>query len=132
TLYLMKWWAIYNPTMSFASMLGYVLVLGFGATAMIEGRMSMGDLMFFFLLLSLFYEPVSKLRQLNQMLFSSRAAGDRVFEIMDSEDEPNAAHGESLPEKIRAHVRFENVTFSYGEQSTLHGVNLEAEPGETV
>ena len=132
TLYLMKWWAIYNPTMSFASMLGYVLVLGFGAQAMIEQRMTIGDMTFFFLLLSLFYEPVSKLRQLNQMIFSSRAAGDRVFEIMDSEDEPNAAEGESLPEEIRAHVRFENVTFSYGEQSTLHGVDLDAEPGQTI
>ncbi len=132
TLYLMKWWAIYNPSMSFASMLGYVLVLGFGAVAMIENRMTIGDMTFFFLLLSLFYEPVAKLRQLNQMIFSSRAAGDRVFEIMDSEDEPNAAAGESLPEKIRAHVRFENVTFSYGEQSTLHGVDLEAEPGQTI
>ena len=95
----MKWWAIYNPTMSFASMLGYVLVLGFGAQAMIEHRMTIGDLTFFFLLLSLFYEPVGKLRQLNQMIFSSRAAGDRVFEIMDAEDEPNAADGESCPRK---------------------------------
>lgn len=132
TLYLMKWWAIYNPTMSFASMLGYVLVLGFGAKAMIEHRMTIGDMTFFFLLLSLFYEPVGKLRQLNQMIFSSRAAGDRVFEIMDSEDEANAAEGETLPDEIRAHVRFDKVTFSYGEQSTLHGVDLEAEPGQTV
>ena len=132
TLYLMKWWAIYNPTMSFASMLGYVLVLGFGAQAMIEKRMTIGDVTFFFLLLSLFYEPVGKLRQLNQMIFSSRAAGDRVFEIMDAEDEPNAAEGEILPQEIRAHVRFDKVTFSYGEQATLHGVDLEAQPGQTI
>jgi ATP-binding cassette subfamily B protein len=132
TLHLMKWWAIYNPSMSFASMLGYVLVLGFGAAAMIQGRMTIGDLTFFFLLLSLFYEPVGKLRQLNQMIFSSRAAGDRVFEIMDSEDEANAAEGGSLPEKISAHVRFENVSFAYGSQPTLHEVNLEAAPGRTI
>jgi ATP-binding cassette, subfamily B, bacterial len=132
TLHLMKCWAIYNPSMSFASMLGYVLVLGFGALAIIEGRMSVGDLTFFFLLLSLFYEPVGKLRQLNQMIFSSRAAGDRVFEIMDSEDEANAAEGASLPEKIDAHVRFENVSFAYGSQPTLHEVNLNAAPGQTI
>jgi ATP-binding cassette subfamily B protein len=132
TLHLMKWWAVYNPTMSFASMLGYVLVLGFGAVAIIEGRMTIGDLTFFFLLLSLFYEPVGKLRQLNQMIFSSRAAGDRVFEIMDSEDEANAADGASLPEKIAAHVRFENVSFAYGSQPTLNGVNLDALPGQTI
>ncbi len=132
TLYLMKWWALYNPSMSFASMLGYVLVLGFGSAAIIAGRMTLGDMTFFFLLLSLFYEPVGKLRQLNQMIFASRAAGDRVFEIMDSEDEANAADGASLPEKIAAHVRFENVSFAYGSQPTLNGVNLDASPGQTI
>ncbi|GAA5480984.1 ABC transporter ATP-binding protein [Haloferula sargassicola] len=132
TLHLMKWWAVYNPSMSFVSMLGYVLVLGFGSQAIIEGRMTVGDITFFFLLLSLFYEPVSKLRQLNQLVFSSRAAADRVFEIMDSEDEPNAAEGETLPATIRAAVRFEQVTFSYGDQPTLHEVEILAQPGETV
>jgi len=132
TLYLMKWWAVYNPSMSFASMLGYVLVLGFGGAAAIRGEMSPGQFLQFYLLLSLFYEPVSKLRQLNQMIFSSRAAGDRVFEIMDAADEPNAASGARLPDSIRAHVRFEGVSFAYGSQPTLHQVDLEAEPGRTV
>ncbi|TAE76715.1 MAG: ABC transporter ATP-binding protein [Verrucomicrobia bacterium] len=132
TLNLMKWWAIYNPSMSFASMLGYVLVLGLGGQAVIANRIAIGDLVFFFLLLNLFYEPVSKLRQLNQMIFSSRAAGDRVFEILDSEDEPNAAHGSSLPATIEAHVRFENVAFAYNDQPTLHGVDFDAPPGNTI
>lgn len=132
TLYLMKWWAIYNPSMSFASMLGYALVLGIGGHAVIQGRIEIGDLVFFFLLLSLFYEPVTKLRQLNQMIFSSRAAADRVFEIMDADEEPNAAGGKPLPNHIQAHVRFEKVSFSYGEQPTLHDVEIEAEPGRTV
>ena len=132
TLYLMKWWAIYNPSMSFAGMLGYVLVLGFGSQAIIQDRMTSGELFQFILLLSLFYEPVSKLRQLNQMVFSSRAAGDRVFEILDSEDEANAASGNSLPETIRAHVRFDSVSFAYGEQPTLNEVTLDAAPGETI
>ncbi|MDX1681202.1 MAG: ABC transporter ATP-binding protein, partial [Akkermansiaceae bacterium] len=132
TLYLMKWWAFYNPAMSFAGMLGYVLVLGFGSAAVINKQMTTGDLFMFFLLLGLFYEPVTKLRQLNQMIFSSRAAGDRVFEIIDSEDEANAASGDTLPDDIRAHVRFEDVSFAYDKQPTLSHVDLEAEPGKTI
>jgi ATP-binding cassette subfamily B protein/subfamily B ATP-binding cassette protein MsbA len=132
TLHLMKWWAYYNPSMSFASMLGYALVLFFGGKAVIDGTMTTGQLFGFFLLLSLFYEPVSRLRQLNQMIFSSRAAADRVFEIMDAEEEPNAAGGKTLPDQIQAHVRFENVSFSYGEQPTLHDVEIEAGPGRTI
>jgi len=132
TLRLMKWWAVYSPGMSFLGMIGYVLVLGFGGQDVINGDMEKGEFLKFFLLLSLFYEPVGKLHQLNQMALSSRAAADRVFEILDSEDEPNPAEGKSLPENLQAHVRFENVSFSYGEQPTLHKVTLEAKPGETI
>lgn len=132
TLYLMSWWAVYNPAMSFAGMLGYALVLGFGGQAVINGTMEPGELVKFFLLLSLFYEPVSKLRQLNQMIFSSRAAGDRVFEIIDSDDEDNAADGDELLKALSAHVRFEDVSFAYGKQPTLTHINLEAKPGQTI
>jgi len=132
TLRLMSWWAVYNPSMSFISMIGYVLVLWFGGQAVIAGRIDIGDLVFFFLLISLFYEPVTKLRQLNQMVLSSRAAGDRVFEILDSDNEANADQGERLPETIRADVRFDQVSFSYDEQPTLNEVTLHAAPGQTV
>ena len=132
TLRLMSWWAVYNPSMSFISMVGYVLVLWFGGQAVIEGRMDLGDLVFFFLLISLFYEPVTKLRQLNQMILSSRAAGDRVFEILDSANEANADQGQRLPAEIHADVRFDQVSFSYDEQPTLHEVTLHAPPGQTV
>jgi ABC-type multidrug transport system fused ATPase/permease subunit len=66
------------------------------------------------------------------MILSGRAAADRVFEIMDSEDEINATSGKELPPTIQGHVRFENVSFSYQDQPTLHEVNIEAKPGQVV
>lgn len=136
TLRLMKWWAVYNPSMSFVQMLGYVIVLGIGGLGVIEGRIELSDLLTFFLLLSLFYDPIGNLRQLNQLFLSSRAAGDRVFEILDSEEEPNPQDGILLGEDMRAHVTFENLSFSYGEdgskKTTLNKVSLEAKPGQTV
>ncbi|MGE9271423.1 MAG: ABC transporter ATP-binding protein [Verrucomicrobiales bacterium] len=132
TLHLMSWWAVYNPSMSFIGMLGYVLVLWFGGQAYLEGRIEIGDITFFFLLLGLFYEPVTKLRQLNQMVLSSRAAGDRVFEILDSQNEAHADHGKKLPDDLRAEVLFDQVSFSYDEQPTLHGITLHAKPGQTI
>jgi ABC-type multidrug transport system fused ATPase/permease subunit len=65
-------------------------------------------------------------------VLSGRAAADRVFEIMDTEDEIHASSGEVLPEHVQGHVRFENVTFSYQNQPTLEDVSLEALPGQTV
>jgi ATP-binding cassette subfamily B protein len=132
TLRMMKWWSIYSPGMSFLRMTGYVLVLAFGGAAVMEGTLTLGDFTKFLLFLSLFYEPIDRLNSLNQMLLSGKAAADRVFEILDAEDEPNAIAGVALPEKITGHVRFERVCFSYQEQPTLHQVTIDALPGQTI
>ena len=132
SLRIMRWWAFYSPGMSFVGMVGYALVLGFGGQAVMSGRMDLGDLVLFFLLLSLFYEPVSKLHQLNQMALSSRAAADRVFEILDSEDEPHSEAGQALNKPVLGDVRLESVSFSYGAQPTLRDISLRARPGETI
>lgn len=131
-LRMMKWWALYSPGMSFVRMTGYVLVLAFGGKAVMDGTLKPGEFTGFLLFLSLFYEPIDRLNSLNQMILSGRAAADRVFEILDCDDEVNAREGSSLPSIVRGHVRFEAVDFSYQDQSTLHGLTLEALPGQTV
>jgi ATP-binding cassette, subfamily B, bacterial len=132
TLRMMKWWALYSPGMSFLRMTGYVLVLAFGGGAVMKGTLTIGDFTKFLLFLSLFYEPIDRLNSLNQMLLSGRAAADRVFEILDSGEEPNSTQGGHLPVKIDGHVRFENVSFSYQDQPTLENVTLDALPGQTI
>jgi ATP-binding cassette subfamily B protein/subfamily B ATP-binding cassette protein MsbA len=132
TLRMMKWWAIYSPSMSFLRMIGYVLVLGFGGSAVMRNELTIGDFAKFLLFLSLFYEPIDRLNSLNQMLLSGRAAADRVFEILDSEEEPNSTTGAELPAEIAGHVHFENVTFAYQDQPTLNGITLDAQPGQTI
>lgn len=132
TLRMMKWWAIYSPGMSFVRMIGYVLVLAFGGAAVMRGELTKGDFTKFLLFLSLFYEPIDRLNSLNQMILSGRAAADRVFEILDADEERNSTQGAHLPEKIAGHVHFENVSFSYQDQPTLHGVTLDAQAGQTI
>ncbi len=132
TLRVMKWWALYSPGMSFMRMTGYVLVLGTGGAAAMRGELSMGDLTKFLLFLSLFYEPIDRLNSLNQMLLSGRAAADRVFQILDVPEESNATMGDSLKLPVRGDVAFQNVSFSYQEQPTLHAINLHATAGQTI
>jgi ATP-binding cassette subfamily B protein/subfamily B ATP-binding cassette protein MsbA len=132
TLRMMKWWAIYSPGMSFLRMTGYVLVLAFGGAAVMEKSLTLGDFTKFLLFLSLFYEPIDRLNSLNQMLLSGRAAADRVFDILDADEEPNAVRGKELPKTITGHVRFDRVSFSYQDQPTLDGVSLDAPPGKTI
>jgi ABC-type multidrug transport system fused ATPase/permease subunit len=132
TLQVMRYWAAYSPGMNFIGMGGSVLVLGIGGGQVLRGEMSYGQLTAFFLLLNGFYEPVRVLHQLNQMFLSARAAGDRVFEILDTDDEIHARDGQPLPEPVCGAVVLTDVSFSYGNQPTLEHVSIYADPGETV
>jgi ABC-type multidrug transport system fused ATPase/permease subunit len=134
TLVVMRTWALYSPSMSFFASLGLVLILGFGGREVIAGRMDIGELTMFLLLAGFLYDPIGRLHQLNQLFQSGRAAGERVFEIMDETAEPGAV-GESTVESValEGDVRFSNVGFAYtDEMPVLRNINLHAEPGQTV
>ena len=133
SLRVMLWWAMYSPSMSFVRMIGYVLVLGVGGREIMAGNLSIGDFAGGFLVsLALFYEPIDRLNSLNQMLLSGRAAADRVFEILDAEEESNATSGEKISGTPLGLVEFIDVSFGYQDQPTLHEVSLRAEPGQTI
>tara|TARA_B100000902_G_scaffold157872_1_gene153975 strand:+ start:4315 stop:5994 length:1680 start_codon:yes stop_codon:yes gene_type:complete len=133
TLRTMFAWAIYNPSMSFIGGIGFILVIGFGGNLALQGQMSPGEITAFLLYLTLFYEPVSRLHQLNQMLQSGRAAAERVFDILDSVDEPGLNGGIELKAPVNGRVEYKDVEFNYGEDTqTINGVNLNAEPGQTI
>ena len=133
TLRTMFAWTIYNPSMSFIGGIGFILVIGFGGNLALQGQMSPGEITAFLLYLTLFYEPVGRLHQLNQMLQSGRAAAERVFEILDSEDEPGLADGIELKVPIGGRVVYKNVNFNYGDgNQTICEVDLNADPGQTI
>ncbi|MBT5707187.1 MAG: ABC transporter ATP-binding protein, partial [Verrucomicrobia bacterium] len=90
TLDIMKAWALYYPSMAFINSLGTGLILWVGGVQVINGTMTVGELMGFVFFLNLLYDPVSRLHGLNQMMQGARAAGERVFDILDQETErPN-------------------------------------------
>jgi ABC-type multidrug transport system fused ATPase/permease subunit len=88
-------WALYNPSMSFLSAVGSVLVLGFGGQEVVAGRLGFGEFTAFLLLVGFLYDPIGKLHSLNQLVQSGRAAGERILEILD--EKPEADEAESAP-----------------------------------
>ena len=134
TLRVMKIWAIYSPAMTFAGSLGMVLVLWVGGPMVIEGTMTLGELVGFIFYLTLFYEPIGRLDGLNQMLQSARAASERVFDILDVNDEKREWHGAArLKTPVRGEVRYDNVNFSYNAgHLTLKNSSLHAYPGQMI
>ncbi len=132
TLVVMRVWAIYNPSMSFFAAAGMALVVGLGGKAVLTGEMTIGQLTGFLLLVGFLYEPIGKLHSLNQLVQSGRAAGERVFEIMDETAEPGRVECDERVE-IAGDVRFKNVCFAYSDElPVLHDITFHARPGETV
>jgi ABC-type multidrug transport system fused ATPase/permease subunit len=133
TLIVMKVWAAYNPTMYLIGTLGVIVTVFFGTRAVLSGTMELGSLGAFLLATAYLYEPVGKLHQLNQLLQAGRAAGERVFEIMDEAIEPGWLTAGSTS-RIAGDVRYENVTFSYSHDArvALDRVSFHAHPGETI
>ena len=133
TLVVMRVWAVYNPSMSFLASLGVTLVIAFGAQAVLRGEMSVGDLTGFLLLTGFLYEPIGRLHQLNQILQAGRAAGERVFEILDEPAEPSDTLQSNLILPLKGEVRFQNVSFSYRpEIPVLDDITLHAQAGQTL
>jgi ATP-binding cassette subfamily B protein len=159
TLGIMRVWAAYSPAMSFAGALGLGLVLWIGGRQILAERMTLGQLVAFMGYLAMFYEPIARLHGLNQMLQAARAAGERVFDILDApverangvlelpamtapSPEATATNGpgkaasavvEKRSERHRGEVVYENVCFAYQPGRTvLHSISLRAEPGQML
>src|SRR5215475_5005349 len=119
TLVVMRTWAIYSPSMSMFEAIGAVLVLGFGAHAVLTGSLQLGDLVGILMLMAFLYDPISRLHQLNQLVQAGRAAGERVFEILDEHAEPGVERGTAIngghSNRIIGDIRYENVSFGYAE-----------------
>src|SRR5438094_8497929 len=143
TLVVMRVWAIYSPSMSMFEAIGALLVVAFGSHAVLAGTMQLGDLVALLMLTAFLYDPISRLHQLNQLVQAGRAAGERVFEILDEPVEPGvvAASGDrgagitdpGYKTRVLGDIRYENVSFSYVEGlPALRDVSFHVPPGATV
>ena len=143
TLVVMRTWAIYSPSMSMFEAIGALLVLGFGSHDVLTGSLQLGDLVGILMLMAFLYDPITRLHQLNQLVQAGRAAGERVFEILDEDAEPGVAAGAGDPgiatidrgysARIIGDIRYEDVSFSYVDGlSALRHISFHALPGTTT
>src|SRR6266513_165804 len=131
TFVITRVWALYHSSMYLFGSLGVLLVVAVGARDILSGALQLGDFGAFLVLASFLYEPLGKLHELNQLLQAGRAAGERVFEVLDSEREPEA--GKTFADSVRGEIEFRHVSFSYsGELPTLNDISFHARPGETI
>jgi ABC-type multidrug transport system fused ATPase/permease subunit len=138
SLGIMKAWAFYSPSMAWFAAAGTCLVLWVGGRSVLDGKMAVGELVAFLLYVGMFYEPVGRLHSLNQLIQAGRAAGERVFAILDAEPEPGHITTSPLralpPRKGSAReVIFKTIHFSYRTgREVLHGIDLQIPAGTSL
>ena len=134
TLGIMRMWALYSPAMSFASALGTGLILWVGGWQVVHHAMTAGQLVAFLFYLGLFYEPIRQLHGLNQLLQAARAAGERMFDILDSPlERMDNVRRQPMNTPVRGEVVYENAAFSYaGGKTVLRDISLRVRPGEMI
>ena len=129
--------AVFTPGIEFLTSLGTVFVLLFGGMLVLDGSMSISDIVGFVMYLSLFYTPLAVLARLVEDIQAAAASAQRVFELLDSEPEirqaADAVDLETVPTDTHGQVVFDHVTFHYNAaEPVLDQISFTAEPGEMV
>ena len=125
--------AMYHPAVEFITSIGTVIVMGAGGYFVMRGRMSTADIVGFFMYLSLFYSPLSALARLAEDIQVSRACGNRVLELLDTESEIKEDDDAKDIPTSSGDVRFDNVVFGYSDDSkVLDGISFDVKPGKML
>jgi ABC-type multidrug transport system fused ATPase/permease subunit len=128
-----RYWATFFPSMRFVASLGTVIVLAAGSIMVVNDSLSLGTLVAFLSYTVAFYEPINRLTEIDNVFQEAIAAGERIFELLDTtadiKDTPDAV---KLP-PIQGEVRFDDVHFRYGTgDDVLQDVTFHMAPGEVV
>jgi len=130
-LELAKIWAKSFPLMDLLMEACVALMVWYGAREVILGRLSLGSLVAFNAYLWALITPLRQLGWLVNIFGQAMAAGQRLFEILDTPSQiVNSPAARDI--KIQGKVEFRNVTLTYDGQTALEGINLDVSPGATV
>jgi ATP-binding cassette, subfamily B, multidrug efflux pump len=121
------------PVMFFIGNLNYVVIAVLGGMRVASGTMSLGDVQAFIQYTRQFNQPLSQVASMANLLQSGVASAERVFELLDADEQVPERDGAPAPGVRRGEVRFEDVSFSYDpERPLIHDLSLVADPGHTV
>ena len=124
---------IIMPTMSFLSNLNYVAIAVIGGVQVATGRMSLGDVQAFIQYSRSFTQPIMQTASIANLLQSTIASAERVFELLDAEEEvPEAAVPAKLVD-VTGHVSLEGVSFRYvADKPLIENLNVNVRSGEVL
>ncbi len=120
-----------GPLIEFIGSMGVALIFAYFAFVA-PGQAPAGDLLAFFIAVFGLYAPFKNLSRLQSQLSLARATVEPVYELLAQQTTlPEPVHPKPLQARA-APIRFDNVSFSYGEKAVLHDINLTIQPGQLV
>ncbi len=121
------------PILDLIANLGIVVIIWYGGRLVIQGQLTLGEMVAFTTYLSQLFLPVRRLGMILPAVAMASTAGERVFEILDAVSEVrDAPDAQTLP-AIAGHVHFERVSFGYTQQyRVLEDISFEARPGQMI
>jgi len=121
------------PVMQFVGNLGYVMVAILGGFLTIKGSIEVGDIQSFFQYIRNFTQPIQQIAQVTNMLQSSAAAAERVFEFLEEEEEEQTVDNPVDFRSVDGNVTFEHVAFGYNpDQIIIHDFTSEIKQGQKI
>ena len=121
------------PIMTFVGNLGFVLVSILGGWLTIKNRIEVGDIQAFIQYIRSFNQPIAQTAQIANVLQSTAAAAERVFEFLDEEEESKDPVSPVSTEDIKGEVEFKHVHFGYNEDKIIiNDFNSKIKPGQRV
>ncbi|MGZ8786118.1 MAG: ABC transporter ATP-binding protein [Acidimicrobiia bacterium] len=121
------------PVMMLIANLNYVIIAVLGGLRVAAGTLSLGDVQAFIQYSRHFTQPVTQVASMINLLQSGVASAERVFELLDAEEEPAEDGITGTPAVAQGSVAFENVSFRYEEdQPLIEDVSFHVDPGQTV
>ena len=124
---------IMMPVMQFVGNLGYVMVALLGGFLVIKKSIEVGDVQAFFQYIRNFTQPIQQIAQVTNMLQSSAAASERVFEFLDVEEEDQTVEHPADVETVEGNVQFSHISFGYRpEKMIIHDFNAKVKAGQKV
>ena len=121
------------PVMQFVGNLGYVMVAFLGGIFTIKGSIEVGDIQSFFQYIRNFTQPIQQIAQVVNLLQSSAAASERVFEFLEEPEEEQTAENPVSVKNLTGDVQFEHVSFGYNpEKIIIHDFSAEVTDGQKI
>ena len=122
-----------NALGTFVTALAGIVVLWYGGHRVMDGALTIGQLMFFYSLLGYLLEPLERLASVNLKLQDALVAVDRLYQVLDLEVEPLGDRQKVTFEGVREAIELQDVSFRYGcRANVLEKVNLRIPAGKTV